>query len=279
MDSGVYLTTALNPEVQFLVRLEYNDIEEPTPWNRLTIDSANNAQSLNVPNENGTLCEESIIKWQQKIENPFFSTNDQASTACPSSSFARRRLFTYVNGEVVPESTKLKFAKMETENKLLKANDEDISVPVNNTWSSRVVPLIKRRNPVVNLPTKESKRKGRRVKYSVISMYIMAYLGPMEKDKEEYDENDEYIVCKICMLNGTVLTFEPDITAKKRVMQSRYGSYIASVAIDHSCFNTFYDLPQEQITRLSPYGIGSFDMPKDRYLQINYLIEIGKYFL
>ncbi|WKY07863.1 hypothetical protein Q1695_007390 [Nippostrongylus brasiliensis] len=118
-------------------------------------------------------------------------------------------------------------------------------------WQQKVSPLSEHagveqdkwiaQNAVVDLPLK---RKVRAIRCEKRLMYIMAYLGNLAGP---YDKDDEYVVCRITLLNDRSMIFEPRLTHEGYRMHSKLGEYIAMVHV----WDDYFTPIEEQLSRVN----------------------------
>ncbi|VDD86106.1 unnamed protein product [Enterobius vermicularis] len=272
-DIGVYSTAVITSELQFQIKLEYKG----TYFGQLLSSAKLDQNKFGIleyeKRTENTSREEKTIKWQEKVENPCFAQNDNAgdnSEPCTSSQADRQRLFTYIDNEKPPEDV----LTWHTENKEEDSrSDKDSSLAKNNARNSRIAPLSirvvsRRREMVIDLPSKESMRKARTVNMSAVTMYLMAYLGPLHCDRESYDTNDEYVICKITVINNRIITLEPDVASSSVTLQSRYGNYLATVSIEDANFDLIPSTIDEEVSCKK-----ALNFPHDG-LYVEYKVEV-----
>uniref|UniRef100_A0A914R6A8 Meckel syndrome type 1 protein n=1 Tax=Parascaris equorum TaxID=6256 RepID=A0A914R6A8_PAREQ len=121
------------------------------------------------------LCEQIALKWQQKVPHPVNSEYTSRVQRIPTKG---RRIFTYVEGEPLPRSL-----QVESETPMGIDKKNNISERISNSRNRRIAPIsYGGRNPVVDLPMKEHMMKSRSIYRQTKTMFIMAYLGPFNKD-------------------------------------------------------------------------------------------------
>ncbi|VDK49700.1 unnamed protein product [Anisakis simplex] len=138
------------------------------------------------------------------------------------------------------------------------------------------------RNAIIDLPLKEHMRKSRNIIHSMQTMFIMAYLGPLDRHRESCDVKDEHIICKITSIDGTMIIFEPKgvLDAGIRI-ESRYGIYNATVTVDDIKFDQLSMIERDQDLDWMHKGDGSdtnsntFDITDEGITKIDYLLQIG----
>ncbi|XGW26756.1 hypothetical protein V3C99_007389 [Haemonchus contortus] len=184
------------------------------------IEKGLNANSNGMPTESltGTSINRTVdelnLQWQQKVSSHYELGNIQQD-----STRAEPRLFTYVEGETLPERFK------------------SIGIP---SSSAEIAPKTgyekwMAHNAVIDLPLR---RNHRAIRCDKKVMYIMAYLGSLSSS---YDQRDEYVVCRITLLNERSLIFEPRLTLDGYRIQSKMGEYIATVQIWDDYFTPMVD--------------------------------------
>ncbi|VDM38503.1 unnamed protein product [Toxocara canis] len=218
------------------------------------------------------ICERLTLKWQQKIPHPVVFTFESQDVPNIRSSGNIRRIFTYVDGEQLPDSLKV---KNETPMAMSKRNS--ISERISSSRHRRIAPTSYGiRNAVIDLPLKENIIKSRSIHRLVQTMFIMAYLGPLDKDRESCDSIDEHVICKITAINETVIVFQPDISPDGVRLESRYGIYNAMVAIDEAKFDQISLMEQEDDWIQSREGANLFDVAEEGVMKFDYLIQIER---
>ena len=68
--------------------------------------------------------------------------------------------------------------------------------------------------------------------------------------RDSYDMHNEYVVCRITVLNDTILVFEPDISLGGIKLESRYGIYSATVTVNQTTFDAIPPLPTDHVVFL-----------------------------
>uniref|UniRef100_A0A915PYG1 Uncharacterized protein n=1 Tax=Setaria digitata TaxID=48799 RepID=A0A915PYG1_9BILA len=240
IEKGIYFVNRPLTDVEFRVILEYN---QPT----IDVLESNgdfvrdiNEQQFASP-VSAVLVDVCTFKWQQKIHFRREMIDTAQQLRIQSSSKEKRinqdkgtlevekdasRVFTLIDGEepIGIRKVTTKFNTNKRENKLA----ERIAMSRNR----RVEPtMMSCREPVINLPSREHQMKTRRVQHIKQVMYIMAYLGPVQDNMEIYDGSNQYVLCKITVINETNVIVEPDLFSASNTIESRYGNYKARLFI------------------------------------------------
>ncbi|KAK5986598.1 hypothetical protein GCK32_012135, partial [Trichostrongylus colubriformis] len=155
------------------------------------------------------------LQWQQKVSSYY----ELGNIASQDSTRAEPRLFTYVEGDTLPD--RLKSIDVRT------ATDEIVSKTGYDKWMAQ--------SAVIDLPVR---RNHRVIRCERKVMYIMAYLGSLASI---YDQRDEYVVCRITLLNERCMIFEPRLTLDGYRIQSKMGEYTATVQVWDDYFTPMVD--------------------------------------
>ncbi|KHN80606.1 Meckel syndrome type 1 -like protein [Toxocara canis] len=266
-----YLTAHCVKDAEFNVKLEYQSaVVAALP---VFADFVARAGDHSTTESTSIICERLTLKWQQKIPHPCVAgVAESQDVPNIRSSGNIRRIFTYVDGEQLPDSLKV---KNETPMAMSKRNS--ISERISSSRHRRIAPTSYGiRNAVIDLPLKENIIKSRSIHRLVQTMFIMAYLGPLDKDRESCDSIDEHVICKITAINETVIVFQPDISPDGVRLESRYGIYNAMVAIDEAKFDQISLMEQEDDWIQSREGANLFDVAEEGVMKFDYLIQIER---
>ncbi|KIH65921.1 hypothetical protein ANCDUO_03754 [Ancylostoma duodenale] len=123
-------------------------------------------------------------------------------------------------------------------------------------------------NAVVDLPLR---RNLRAIRCDKKVMYIMAYLGSLAGP---YSNRDEYVVCRITLLNDRSMIFEPRLTHNGYRIHSKMGEYWAMVHVWDDYFTPLYD-QLETVALVPPIPeTQCFELPEEEMTQFVTLMNI-----
>uniref|UniRef100_A0A9J2P2R2 Uncharacterized protein n=1 Tax=Ascaris lumbricoides TaxID=6252 RepID=A0A9J2P2R2_ASCLU len=264
--SRTYLTTYCIRNAEFDVKLEYiGAVFGALPSYEDFLAKATK-QSTSV------LCEQIALKWQQKVPHP---CND---ALVPSSVMFFMHIAVRKWSDLFARTLEQqKQSKVESETPMSIDKRNDITERISNSRNRRIAPTsYGGRNPVIDLPVKEHMMKSRSIYRQTKTMFIMAYLGPFDKDSESYDPNDDQVICKITAINEKTIIFEPDAASDSIRLESRYGIYSASLSIDGTKFDEISLMEQEDDWIQSREGSSTFDVVEEGAMKLDYLIQIER---
>ncbi|KJH48564.1 hypothetical protein DICVIV_05308 [Dictyocaulus viviparus] len=138
------------------------------------------------------------LQWQQKI-----SLQSDRSVIENDTKRNEARLFTYVEGDKLPERLKVVVPPSDSDGMVQKIGYDK--------WMAH--------NAVVDLPTK---RNHRTIRCDKKLMYIMMYQG---NPIDNYNDLDELVICRITLLNECSIIFEPRLTHNGYRILSKLGEY------------------------------------------------------
>ncbi|RCN43364.1 hypothetical protein ANCCAN_10628 [Ancylostoma caninum] len=189
------------------------------------------------------------LQWQQKV-----SPLHESSDAEQDSSRTEARLFTYVDGDELPPHLRLPTVPQRAEETPQKTGYDK--------WITH--------NAVVDLPLR---RNLRAIRCDKKVMYIMAYLGSLAGP---YNNRDEYVVCRITLLNDRSMIFEPRLIHNGYRIHSKMGEYWAMVHVWDDYFTPLYD-QLESVALVPPIPeTQCFELPDEEMTQFVTLMNIGQ---
>ncbi|EYC33703.1 hypothetical protein Y032_0002g939 [Ancylostoma ceylanicum] len=187
------------------------------------------------------------LQWQQKVsplhENPIAEQDSSRSEA---------RLFTYVDGDELPQHLRVPTVSQRAEEAPPKTGYDK--------WITH--------NAVVDLPLRKNHHA---IRCDKKVMYIMAYLGSLAGP---YNSRDDYVVCRITLLNDRFMIFEPRLTHNGYRIHSKMGEYWAMVHVWDDYFTPLYD--QMETAALVPPipETQCFELPEEEMTQFVTLMNI-----
>ncbi|VDN05746.1 unnamed protein product [Thelazia callipaeda] len=275
-ERGVYSLSGPLSDVEFRLNIEFC---EPTALQSFDAFTENAEQaSFAAPS---ILIEKCTFKWQQKLPLNRTRVSQEITQDCfqqhdseqnlTSSKRNEFRVFTLVNGEKPAGIKEINEEwKNSSENKLT----DNFAVPMNR----RIEPIITSHwNPIIDLPSKEHQKKIRSVQYVKETMYIMACLGPIQDNNtQEYEDTNQYVICKITTINETNVIIEPDLFSTNSKIETPYGTYKAHLfIIKNDNLDTISDDDLNQ-TSYEGNRIIMTDIPAEKTTEFIYLIDIER---
>ncbi|KHJ89568.1 hypothetical protein OESDEN_10603 [Oesophagostomum dentatum] len=216
---------------------------------KITLAQKSLSETLNTtgnPDESmvSRAIDELNLQWQQKVSPPNENPNAQ------DSSRREARLFTYIDGDELPERLRLPSAAQ--------SSDEGSATSAYDKWAAH--------NAVVDLPLR---RNHKAIRCERRVMYVMAYLGSLTSP---YNNRDEYVVCRITLLNDRSMIFEPRLSHNGYSIHSKMGEYLALVQIWDDYFTPMYS----QYEAMAPPipEAQSFELPEEDTTQFVSLVNI-----
>uniref|UniRef100_A0A915BFM3 Meckel syndrome type 1 protein n=1 Tax=Parascaris univalens TaxID=6257 RepID=A0A915BFM3_PARUN len=125
-------------------------------------------------------------------------------------------------------------------------------------------------------PMKEHMMKSRSIYRQTKTMFIMAYLGPFNKDSDSHEPNDDQVICKITAINEKTIIFEPDTASDSIRLEGRYGIYSASLSIDGTKFDEISLVEEEDDWIQSREQSFAFDIVEEGAMKLDYFIQIER---
>uniref|UniRef100_A0A158P782 Fibronectin type-III domain-containing protein n=1 Tax=Angiostrongylus cantonensis TaxID=6313 RepID=A0A158P782_ANGCA len=137
----------------------------------------------------------------------------------------------------------------------------------NDKWAAR--------NPVVDLPLR---RNHRTIRCDKKLMYIMMYQGSLNAN---YNDRDEYVICRITLLNERSMIFEPRLTHSGYRIQSKIGEYRVLLQVWDDNFTSIVQ-PLDRVTVVPPNlpEAQLFELPEEETVKVVCLtcIDYGSHF-
>nr|CRZ26003.1 BMA-MKS-1 [Brugia malayi] len=280
---GVYFANSPLTGVKFRLVLEYNEPVADVPQ---SLDNfTENISEKSVPALSTTFVEECTFRWQQKLylrrdkfvpQSQTESCSKQGSVSQDEITMAAEkdgsRVFTLIDGEkptgTAKTTSKLNIAKGES----------SLAERIATSKNRRVEPaVISHRKPIIDLPRKEHQIKTRSVERNKQMMYIMAYLGPLQNNRQICDESNQYVLCKMTAINGTNIIIEPDLLAASNTIESCHGIYKARLSlISNEKFDRIDDASAYQLWFEKGESDTMSDFPSGKTTKLVYLIDIER---
>ncbi|EJW88798.1 hypothetical protein WUBG_00295 [Wuchereria bancrofti] len=282
---GIYFANGPLTGVEFRLVLEYN---EPVADVLQSLDNfTENISEKSVPALSTTFVEECTFRWQQKLHlrRDKFTTVPQSQTeSCSKQGSVNQdeiamavekddsRVFTLVDGEK-PTGT----AKATTKLNITKG-ENSLAERIATSKNRRVEPAVmSHRKPIIDLPRKEHQMKTRSVEHNKQMMYIMAYLGPVQNNRQICDESNQYVLCKMTAINGTNIIIEPDLLAVSNTIESCHGIYKARLSlVSNEKFDRVDDTSADQLWFEKEESGTMSDFPPEKTTKLVYLIDIER---
>ncbi|GMS79358.1 hypothetical protein PENTCL1PPCAC_1533, partial [Pristionchus entomophagus] len=166
---------------------------------------------------------ERVVNWGEKMECPWKIGQGSVTSS---------RIFTYTSGEKLPNfitNQELLLSTMDSDHRRNSYNPNQSlhrnkKVSPFDVWS--------RSNPIIDRPISIDRKNL--VNCNRSTMYIMAYLGPIERSEGYNEEEDEFVVCRITLFDSGKLLVEPRIGERDSAIKlnSIHGQYRAHVRIE-----------------------------------------------
>ncbi|VDN81435.1 unnamed protein product [Brugia pahangi] len=279
---GVYFANSPLTGVKFRLVLEYNEPVADVPQ---SLDNfTENTSEKSVPALSTTFVEECTFRWQQKLYHKFTTVPQSQTEGCSKQGNVSQdeitmavekdgsRVFTLIDGEkptgTAKTTTKLNIAK----------GENSLAERIATSKNRRVEPaVISHRKPIIDLPRKEHQIKTRSVERNKQMMYIMAYLGPLQNNRQICDESNQYVLCKMTAINGTNIIIEPDLLAASNTIESCHGIYKARLSlISNEKFDRIDDASAYQLWFEKGESDTMGDFPSGKTTKLVYLIDIER---
>ncbi|GMR47732.1 hypothetical protein PMAYCL1PPCAC_17927, partial [Pristionchus mayeri] len=168
---------------------------------------------------------ERTVTWGERIECPWKRGEGSSSSS---------RIFTYSSGEKLPSFITNQELLLSTADPDHRRNSTNPNLGSHRNKKVSPFEVWSRSNPIIDRPMAIDRRKL--VSCNRSTMYIMAYLGPADRNEGYDEEEDEFVVCRLTLFETGKLLVEPRIGDRDSVIKlnSIHGQFRAHVRIEEN---------------------------------------------